>query len=170
MSFITETISSLKQPGSMIKPLTPLIAPVPQPQPQPQRGTNLRLTASRQHVNANVKDELAARQKRLEEYISESKMMMMQLTQAQTKREKDRLLALMREKSRLMDEEKEKMARVDTPTRTMAASRESEDDEMYQRPSPTEQKQAIFKMRWPTMSRDGGIMVISDEEEGEDDE
>lgn len=47
-----------------------------------------------------------------------------------------------------MDEEKEKIAK--------AAEGE--------RRSPPEQKPAI-NMRWPTMSRDGGIMVISDESE-----
>jgi hypothetical protein len=47
-----------------------------------------------------------------------------------------------------MDEEKEKIAKA------------AEGDGL-QRRSPPEQK----PVRWPTMSRDGGIMVISDESE-----
>lgn len=77
VSFITETISTFQQSRS---------APAPRPQPTRQ--------------NSNTKEELAARQKQLEEYIADSKTLMTQLTQARTKQEKDRLLALMREKSR----------------------------------------------------------------------
>jgi len=152
VSFITETISTLQQSGS---------APAPRPQPIRQ--------------NSNTKEELAARQKRLEEYIADSKMLMTQLTQARTKQEKDRLLALMREKTRwvlllplttsfcgktyyvvgvrLMDEEKEKMEK-------------ATDEE--ERPTPEEKR--AFTVRWPTMSRDGGIMIISDDEEDSDSE
>ncbi|KAK2461184.1 hypothetical protein APHAL10511_006711 [Amanita phalloides] len=114
VSFITETISTLKQ--------------LP-PQPPPPRQNS-----------SNVKEELAARQKRLEEYITESKMLMTQLTQARTRQERDRLLGLMRDKSRLMDEEKEGMAKV------------------------------VFRINWPTMSKDGGIMIISDDESEEEEE
>lgn len=153
VSFITETLSTLRQSGS---------APAPRPQSMQQ--------------NPNTKEELAARQKRLEEYIADSKMLMTQLTQARTKQEKDRLLALMREKtrwvlllpimttifllwedllrggSRLMDEEKEKMEKAS-----------DEEDVMQRRPTPEEKP--AFAVRWPTMSRDGGIMIISDDEE-----
>ena len=77
VSFITETISTFQQSRC---------APAPRPQPTRQ--------------NSITKEELAARQKQLEEYIADSKTLMTQLTQARTKQEKDRLLALMREKSR----------------------------------------------------------------------
>ena len=77
VSFITETISTFQQSRNALAP-----------RPQPTRQ------------NSNTKEELAARRKQLEEYIADSKMLMTQLTQARTKQEKDRLLALMREKSR----------------------------------------------------------------------
>jgi hypothetical protein len=77
VSFITETISTFQQSRNALAP-----------RPQPTRQ------------NSNTKEELAARRKQLEEYIADSKTLMTQLTQARTKQEKDRLLALMREKSR----------------------------------------------------------------------
>ncbi|KAF8724734.1 hypothetical protein AX14_008637 [Amanita brunnescens Koide BX004] len=163
VSFITETISTFQQSRN---------AAAPRPQPVRQ--------------NSNTKEELAARQKQLEEYIADSKTLMTQLTQARTKQEKDRLLVLMREKSRwvlllsliasflllwedlylylrgvacrcrLMDEEKEKIAKA------------TEGDGLPRRPSP-EQK-PVFSVRWPTMSKDGGIMIISDDSEEDDSE
>lgn len=50
-----------------------------------------------------------------------------------------------------MDEEKEKIAK-------------AADGDGLQRRSSPEQK-PVINVRWPTMSRDGGIMVISDESE-----
>jgi hypothetical protein len=71
VSFITETIQTYKA--------------TPQP-PKPSA--------------AAVKLELAAKQKRLEQHIAESKILMAKLTQARTKQEKDAILAVMRERSR----------------------------------------------------------------------
>ncbi|KAM6503321.1 hypothetical protein JOM56_000264 [Amanita muscaria] len=69
VSFITETISTLKQTTTPTLVSSPI-------------------------------EELGARQKQLEQYIAESRVLMTQLTQARTKQEKDRLLGLMREKTR----------------------------------------------------------------------
>ena len=67
--------------------------------------------------------------------------------------------------SRLMDEEKEKMANVNKPT-AITTTMFSNSNGLERRPSPIEPKQvAVFKMRWPTESRDGGIMIITDDEE-----
>jgi hypothetical protein len=46
-----------------------------------------------------------------------------------------------------MDEEKGKMEKVADEER------------------PTPEEKSAFTVRWPTMSRDGGIMIISDDEE-----
>jgi hypothetical protein len=51
-------------------------------------------------LNLNTRLELAAKQKRLELEIAETKTLMAKLAQARTKQEKDTILAEMREKSR----------------------------------------------------------------------
>ncbi|KAF8635445.1 hypothetical protein AX15_000426 [Amanita polypyramis BW_CC] len=180
VSFITETISTLKQPnggalGSKIPTFGGDMAP-PGPPAGQSEPHQTRPSTSRQNHNpimiVNVKEELAARQKRLEEYIAESKTLMAQLIQARTKQEKDRLLVLMREKSRLMDEEKEKMASADKSATmsTTGITIPANNSNGHERcPSPTEQKQvAIFKIRWPTESQDGGIMIISDDDDDDE--
>ena len=81
VSFITQTIETMKaQPASVgVAPLQPSARGAP--------PSDLRL-------------ELAAKQRRLEEHILESKALMTQLTQARTKSEKDAIMRLMREKTR----------------------------------------------------------------------
>lgn len=74
ISFITETISTLKPPAAA-------------PPPRPSSSNNIR-------------SELAVRQRRLELHITESKVLMAQLAGAKSKPEKDRILSVMREKSR----------------------------------------------------------------------
>ncbi|KAF8155945.1 hypothetical protein B0H34DRAFT_620000, partial [Crassisporium funariophilum] len=49
---------------------------------------------------SNTRLELAAKHKRLEQHINESKALMAQLSQAKTKQEKDSILKVMRTKSR----------------------------------------------------------------------
>ncbi|KAJ7104402.1 hypothetical protein B0H15DRAFT_23822 [Mycena belliarum] len=75
VSFITETIQ------------TALSAPPPPP-------------ATARKPPMSVKQELAAKQKRLEAHIAESKTLMAQLTGARSKQEKDRILGVMRERGR----------------------------------------------------------------------
>lgn len=83
VSFITQTIETMKsQPAS-----------VPEPHPPASLGP-------RAGSQADVRSELAAKQKRLEEHISETKLLMAQLPQAKTKEEKERIMRTMREKTR----------------------------------------------------------------------
>ncbi|KAJ7126348.1 hypothetical protein C8R44DRAFT_592134, partial [Mycena epipterygia] len=82
VSFITETIQTLV-PGAS--------APLPPPPPK---------AASAPTSNASLKQTLAAKQKRLEQHIAESKTLMAQLTGARSKQEKERILGVMRERSR----------------------------------------------------------------------
>ena len=81
VSFITETIQTVKSSTTLAlaRPLPPPSGASPMP---------------------SSKSELAIRQQRLEKYIAESKVLMDQLTQARTKKEKDLILATMRERSR----------------------------------------------------------------------
>jgi hypothetical protein len=83
VSFITETIQIYK------KNPTPKTVPIPAPTLKPPP-----------HVNSNTRLELAAKQKRLEQEIAETKILMAKLTQARTKQEKDAILAEMRRRSR----------------------------------------------------------------------
>jgi hypothetical protein len=76
VSFITQTIETIKS-----KPFAP-----PPPAAKP--------------MNSNVRFELAAKHKRLEEHILESKALMAKLSQARSKEEKDGIMKVMREKSR----------------------------------------------------------------------
>jgi hypothetical protein len=75
VSFITQTIETIKS-----KPFT---------------------VAAAKPMNSNVRlEELAAKHKRLEEHISESKALMAKLSQARSKEEKDGIMKVIREKSR----------------------------------------------------------------------
>ncbi|KAF8182048.1 hypothetical protein BJ912DRAFT_978903 [Pholiota molesta] len=88
VSFITQTIETMKsQPASVAD------APKPAPAPAPSAP---KVVGS----HADVRLELAAKQKLLENHISESKMLMSQLTRARTKEERDSLMRTMREKTR----------------------------------------------------------------------
>ena len=86
VSFITQTIETIKSQPCLAPP--PAVAP-----------TKLTTTS-----NSNVKlEELAAKHKRLEEHISESKALMAKLSQARSKEEKDGIMKIIREKSRCVD-------------------------------------------------------------------
>jgi hypothetical protein len=74
-SFIAETIQAVDTTSSQVQ------APVPLAPMDP-------------------KTQLAARQRRLEHHIAESKILMAQLEKARTKQEKDHILAVLRERSR----------------------------------------------------------------------
>jgi len=81
VSFITQTIDTIKsQPVSA--------PPPPKPAPQLQQG------------QSSVKDQLAAKQKRLEQHIAESKSLMVKFAKCTTKSEKDEMLKIMREHTR----------------------------------------------------------------------
>jgi hypothetical protein len=89
VSFITQTIETIKsQPSTSPSPVVlPAIVATKPPPPTSNSNSNVRL-------------ELAAKQKRLEEHISESKALMAKLSQARSKEEKDGIMKAMREKSR----------------------------------------------------------------------
>lgn len=87
ISFITETIQTL-QPGSP----TPVIPAPPTQAPISKYHTS--------QTHTQTKLDLAAKQKRLEQHITDSKILMAKLSQARTKQEKDAILAAMRECSR----------------------------------------------------------------------
>ncbi|KIL57087.1 hypothetical protein M378DRAFT_16481 [Amanita muscaria Koide BX008] len=162
VSFITETISTLKQtttPTLVSSPIAQSLVPAvptsrPQPQVQSQSQPQSQTLAPALGSQTTIKEELGARQKQLEQYIAESRVLMTQLTQARTKQEKDRLLGLMREKTRLMDEEKEKMANVTNGTDQATRVRRLDEQKL---------------IRWPTCSLDG-VLIISDDEYDEDEE
>ncbi|KAF9010116.1 hypothetical protein BDQ17DRAFT_1421386 [Cyathus striatus] len=132
VSFIRQTIQTVKaQPPSAATP------------PLEAAGIN---------PKANLKLELAARQKLLEQHIAESKILMAKLMQARTKEEKDAIIATMREHSRLMEEEE----RASTPFNGKPSATDVRD------PKPT-----TFKMRWPETQVDAGVFIISDDDESD---
>jgi hypothetical protein len=83
VSFITETIETYKT--SPMPKTVPISSPKFKPPP---------------YVGSTTRLELAAKQKRLEQEIAETKVLMAKLTQARTKQEKDAVLAEMRRRSR----------------------------------------------------------------------
>ena len=91
ISFITQTIETIKsQPAPTLTPTTISVQPSIKPVSTTQPNNN----------NNTTKLELAAKQRRLEQHITESKNLMAKLSQARTKEEKDAILKAMREMSR----------------------------------------------------------------------
>ena len=90
VSFITQTIETFKSKPTPIPSQTPTALSI-HPSNKPTTQSN---------NNANTKLELAAKQRRLEQHITESKKLMTKLAQAQTKEEKDTILKAMREMTR----------------------------------------------------------------------
>ena len=88
VSFITQTIETIKS-----KP-----TPSQTPAAISSHASNKPTTQS--NTNSLTKLELAAKQRRLEQHITESKKLMNKLAQAQTKAEKDTILMAMREMTR----------------------------------------------------------------------
>jgi hypothetical protein len=90
VSFITQTIETIKsKPTPTPTQTPPAISTHPSNKPATQTNNN-----------SITKLELAAKQRRLEQHITESKKLMNKLTQAQTKEEKDTILKAMREMTR----------------------------------------------------------------------
>ena len=87
VSFITQTIETFKSKPTPTPTQTLSIHPSNKPTTQSNN-------------TANTKLELAAKQRRLEQHITESKKLMTKLAQAQTKEEKDTILKAMREMTR----------------------------------------------------------------------
>ncbi|KAJ7485759.1 hypothetical protein FB451DRAFT_64510 [Mycena latifolia] len=166
VSFITETISTLSAPA---------LPPPPTPPPAATAKPLAQTTAS-------LKQELAAKQKRLEAHIAESKTLMAQLTSARSKQEKERILGVMRERSRMMEEESA-AATTTTTTQTMATTAtQSQTTQTQTQKQPTatvptlprkpsfeqqqQQQQApVVKLRWPESRNDVCVLIISDDED-----
>ena len=92
VSFITQTINTIKSEPTPTVPQPPSVIST--------HPSNKSVSTSTQSNNANTKLELAAKQKRLEQHIAESKKLMTKLAQARTKEEKDAILKAMREMTR----------------------------------------------------------------------
>ncbi|KAK7039707.1 hypothetical protein R3P38DRAFT_2410641, partial [Favolaschia claudopus] len=142
VSFITETIQTLVPGGGGIlsAPSTPM----------------------------SMKEELAAKQRRLEEHIAESKILMAQLAGARSKQEKESVLRDMRERSRY--ETASVLATGAVASTSAAAIKRSEEMESMVVEGPPVAR-APVKLRWPESRNDVCVLIISDEEdEGESDE
>jgi len=102
-------------------------------------------------VQVTDKDDLAAKQKRLEQHIAESKLLMAQLSSARTKEEKENILGVLRERRRLMEEDmKADSAKSSAPPVTSSVQ--------------TWQRQ---RSRWPEPPPTPTVLVISDDEDDE---
>ena len=90
VSFITQTIETIKSKST----------PAPTQTPTAISSHISNKPTAKSNNNINTKMELAAKQRRLEQHITESKKLMTKLAQAKTKEEKDTILKAMREMTR----------------------------------------------------------------------
>ncbi|KAF8893225.1 hypothetical protein CPB84DRAFT_1783478 [Gymnopilus junonius] len=180
VSFITQTIETYKsQPGTPTVP-----ASVPMSLEAPSHSSTQLSRLQRQEAN---KLELAAKQRRLEQHIAESKALMARLTQARSKEEKDRILKIMKEKSWLFEEANKTAALSDdnmasSPSVIAQAkktelnfnsvsssgigSRTSSHSSMTEKSTMMTQFQIA---RWPVSRHDAGVLILSDDEDEDDD-
>ncbi|OBZ67785.1 hypothetical protein A0H81_12185 [Grifola frondosa] len=93
---------------------------------------------------------LLAKQKRLEQHIAESKMLMAKLTAARTKEEKGAILGVLRERRRVMDEE---------------AKAEAVAHEISPPAYSVQTVAQKFRTRWPETQPEATIIIISDDED-----
>ncbi|KAI0941965.1 hypothetical protein AcV7_002518 [Taiwanofungus camphoratus] len=99
------------------------------------------------------KVQLALKQKRLEQHISESKILMAKLNVARTKEERENILSILRERRRAMEEDLKADSSL-TASPAPSTPPLSHRQPVYQ----------ISKIRWPETSQDATILVISDDE------
>ncbi|EMD35645.1 hypothetical protein CERSUDRAFT_116384 [Gelatoporia subvermispora B] len=102
-------------------------------------------------VQAVEKDDLAAKQKRLEQQIAESKLLMAKLSTAKTKEEKENILSILKERRRLMEDD---MKAGSPNTNSSRAS-----------PVPVAQSWQRQRARWPEPPPTPTVFVISDDED-----
>ncbi|PCH35110.1 hypothetical protein WOLCODRAFT_27644 [Wolfiporia cocos MD-104 SS10] len=148
ISFITETIQTVNTPPP----------PAAKPTPPPEKMSQ-----------AAEKMLLAAKQKRLEQHIAESKMLMAKLGTARSKEERESILSTLRERRRAMEEDmKADAVSVVQPTSAMSPT------PLPAAPAPPPfsrpQSAQSWKTRWPETAREANILIISDDEDDEDDE
>lgn len=131
VSFITQTIETLKPQYQDSAP----------PPPPPSR--------------VDVKTGLAAKQRRLEQQIAESKELMAQFAGARTKQERDSIMALLKEKSRSMEPENEASSTVPSSASSVVGSSTP----------PAVLAREPSKSRWPVSHHDAGVLIVSDDED-----
>ncbi|PPQ92282.1 hypothetical protein CVT25_008590 [Psilocybe cyanescens] len=169
VSFITQTIETMKSKSGSVKttsaPVSSTSAPAPAIKPAPSYS--------------HVKSDLAAKQKRLEEHISESKNLMTRLSQCRAKEEKEEIMKIMREKTRIFEAEESKAASSSASTSTsstptsssLTASKwNSASGSVVNKTQATTTSQQIHITRWPVSQQDSGVLMISDDEDEDENE
>ncbi|GLB42174.1 hypothetical protein LshimejAT787_1101890 [Lyophyllum shimeji] len=182
VSFITETIETIKAtptPTPSTAATESLPTPVATPGTVPLARTNSKLTSGVVTTNsaAAMKLELAAKQKRLEAQIAETKVLMARLEQARTKQERDSILALMRERSRNMADENggattgtataPRAAPTPVPTPKMASHSGNAISNVKSN-TRANQAQAQVVKKWPVAYEHAGVLIVSDDEEDDE--
>ncbi|KAH9478616.1 hypothetical protein JR316_0009073 [Psilocybe cubensis] len=167
VSFITQTIATVKSQSASVKaaPVAASAPSVPAPSIKPSPSYS------------HVKSDLAAKQKRLEDHILETKNLMHRLSLCRSKEEKDVILKIMREKERIYEAEENKTvlssastSTSSTPTTSSfsATKRNSAPGSVINRAPATPSQPMV---RWPVIQQDPGVLMISDDEdEDESDE
>ncbi|KAH9932935.1 uncharacterized protein B0H18DRAFT_672113 [Fomitopsis serialis] len=167
VSFITETLQTMQpSPRSDSPPAAAAPVHVSQPAPPTAPATPQPRTFTQSHTlakssQAAEKVLLAARQKRLEQHIAETKVLMAKLTTARSKAEKENILGMLRERQRAMDGD----MKADAPLKPVSSSPPSSfATNGYSQPFKSQATHA-WKTHWPEPSRDAMILVISDDED-----
>ncbi|KAF5379026.1 hypothetical protein D9615_006073 [Tricholomella constricta] len=176
VSFITETIETIKATPP------PTLPPAPTAKPYQSNSTSATTTTT--------KLELAAKQRRLEAQIAESKILMAKLGQAQTKQERESILAVMRERSRcvfvslppfrvgvgsalwrrgMMMEHDGAATNTSTPTPSQG---QPKPPQVHPQPSMnagyTQTRQTQVAKTWVGSHEHTGVFIVSDDEEDDD--
>ncbi|KAF5310881.1 hypothetical protein D9619_007879 [Psilocybe cf. subviscida] len=159
VSFITEAIEAVKTLPPRPPPSQSDYA-ASQPPPQPTTKPSLQ---------SNIKMELAAKQKRLEEHIADTKSLMEQFSQAKTKEAKDEIMRTIREKRRLFENDSPVSANV-KPSMAPVISTTSGHQNHHGVRTTTTTTQHFQITRWPGSHRNAGVLILSDEEDEDDDD
>ncbi|KAG6854507.1 hypothetical protein C0991_006109 [Blastosporella zonata] len=162
VSFITETIETFKAtPNLPTAPLpTSAPAPVPTPAPDPTSQTSNSATT--------MKLELAAKQKRLEAQIAESKVLMAKLTKARTKHERETILAAMREQSRSASMLEDGNSSTTASKHPQAPMQMAPNLKMQLFANTGNTTSVLAARKWPESHEHAGVLIVSDDEEGDE--
>ncbi|KZT25672.1 hypothetical protein NEOLEDRAFT_1133172 [Neolentinus lepideus HHB14362 ss-1] len=142
ISFITETLQTIRSPST--DGSTTVGNSVQELSPRSERGPVLEPGAVLAKADPVSQERLALveHQRRLEEHLAATKVLMGKLERAGTRQEKDMILRLIRERNRVYEEG------------VSASSKEN-------RPALKKYPSTI----WPGTTRDAGILIISDDED-----
>ncbi|THV04715.1 hypothetical protein K435DRAFT_790724 [Dendrothele bispora CBS 962.96] len=163
LSFINETFQTL-QPASPSAPLSPSsasstlppTASIPLQVPRPLSASSVPIPVK---PSSNTSS-LAAKRLQLEQNIAETKMLMDELSRASTKQERDGILSRIREISRNTSE----IDKAPTPRPGSTPSPAPPPASVMAYPSFLT---ASAKSPWPDSIMDGGILILSDDEDEE---